>query len=106
MKKTIMLAFITCITISCDCYQVAEGIVIDKETKKPLKNVVVYNKNKPYNKKQTDSLGKFELSGISGGMFGCPPMKVIIEKAGYTSGEVEISSGEEKTIELEKKPAN
>ncbi|WP_417356154.1 carboxypeptidase-like regulatory domain-containing protein [Flavobacterium sp.] len=106
MKKIIMLVVITCITISCDCYQIVSGTVIDKETKEPLNDVVVYNKNKPYNKKQTDSLGKFELSGISGGMFGCPPMKVIIERAGYTPGEVEISSGEEETIELEKKTAN
>ncbi len=89
------------ILISCDCDQTVRGTVIDIETKQPLKNILVYKKNDlRYPSTVTDSLGSFELSALSGGLSGCPPMKIIIEGEGYFKKEEEIPVQGNKTIEL------
>jgi hypothetical protein len=45
--------------------------------------VEVQNKYKDWCDDETDSVGFFTLSTISGGLFGCPPMEIIIAKQGY-----------------------
>lgn len=87
---------------SCDCLQHVSGIILDKETGKPLQGVTVYNKNKDWMKITTDSTGHFELSAISGG-FRCPPVYLIIEKESYSTINTEIPSGGNEIIHLEKK---
>lgn len=86
--------------------QEAKGTIVDKETKLPLSDVLVYNKVKEWSNEQTDSLGKFVLINTSGGISGCPPMTVVIKKSGYALKEVEIPARGERTIELEKETAN
>jgi len=103
MKKLLIIIIIIGLIFftSCDCYQIVTGTVIDNVTKNPIEGIVIYNKNKPTNKTETDYQGKFELSSISGGPFGCPPMTIIIEHSNYKTKEVEIPAGGEMTIEIE-----
>ncbi|WP_188620952.1 hypothetical protein [Flavobacterium suaedae] len=102
MKKMLLLNGLLFLFVSCDCHQIIRGTVIDKETNKPLENILVYKKSdKEYTRILTDSLGIFELSDVSGGLWGCPPMEIVIEGEGYLKKEGEIPAGGEKTIELE-----
>jgi hypothetical protein len=87
---------------SCDCYQKVSGTVIDSETSKPITGVKVYNKNEEWSKTTTDTLGQFELSNVSGGLGGCPPMTIIIENVAYKKTEISIPAGGDKIIILEK----
>lgn len=102
MKQILCILFITFIITSCDCYQMIDGIVVDKETNKPIVGATLYVKNKEQNKALTDSVGYFQLSNISGG-FTCPPMNIIVECTGYKIYKAEIPIGKEKMIYLEKK---
>lgn len=86
---------------SCDCYIHVKGTVVDSKTQKPIKGVVVYNKNKPTDATETDSLGNFELTSISGGIFRVPPMKVATMYIGFKEVQTKIKGGEQKIIELE-----
>lgn len=88
---------------SCDCYQVVTGTIVDIETKKPIDGVLVYNKTKPTNKSQTIHDGNFEVTSISGGLSGCPPMTIIIEHSDYEKQEITIPAGGNKEIFLTRK---
>jgi len=88
------------ILTSCDCYQRVTGTVTDKDTGKPIAGIKIYKKSNPSDRSETDTVGKFELSSISGGLFGCPPMKVVIEHSDYVVQEVEIPTGKQKQISL------
>lgn len=85
---------------SCDCYQVVTGTILDSETKKPINEVLVFNKTKPTNKTQTDNDGNFEVTSISGGLGGCPPMTIIIEHLDYEKQEITIPAGGSEEIFL------
>ena len=80
---------------SCDCMQFVVGTVIDDETKEPIPGVRVY-KLGTENFDTTDEQGEFEIRSISGGLFRCPTMKIVVEKEGYESvrhkggGQVEL----------------
>lgn len=102
MKHVFSILYIIFIMTSCDCYQIIEGLIIDKDTNQPIVGATLYVKNKESNKVLTDSVGHFELSNISGG-FTCPPMNVIVECADYKIYKAKISSGREKVIYLERK---
>jgi CarboxypepD_reg-like domain len=99
-RITTLLIGLTFLT-SCDCNQQVRGIVIDKETGKPLQGVTVYNKNKEWRKMTTDTTGHFELSNISGG-FRCPPMTVIAEDKNYAKVEINIPAGGQDTIKMQR----
>lgn len=100
MRKLITIIFGLLFFTSCDCYQAVTGTVIDSETRNPIEGISVYNKTKPKYKTQTDLEGKFELSSISGGLFGCPPMTIIVEHSDYKTQETEIPAGGQKEITL------
>ena len=102
IKTIYFLSIIICLT-SCDCHQVVEGIVLDNKSKKPIENVLIFNKNKEWSKTTTDSLGKFKLSNVSGG-FSCPPMSIVIEHNDYKLEETKIDAGGYSKIELTEKP--
>lgn len=91
---------------SCDCKQLAEGYVFDKDTKLPLEKVYVHKNTKEYGE-ETSKNGYFGLSGISGGLCKCPPMKIILSKEGYETISVEVENRtsvfDEDTIYLKKK---
>ena len=84
MKKiTIGLLAFGLITSSCDCGQHIEGIVIDQDTQQPIDSVIII-RNKMDQYIYTDSLGKFNITGVTvGGWFGYPGMSVSFIKNGY-----------------------
>jgi len=100
MKKTLVISFCLIFLNSCDCIQLISGTIINDTTGEPIKGVKVYTANKSWNQIETDSIGNFKLSSISGGFFSCPPMKIKIEKSGYQEIETEIKSGGHKEIKL------
>ena len=104
MKKIIYILIALTLLGSCDCRQTIRGTIIDSVTKQPIENVEICNKNKTWEKTETDEKGFFTLSGISGGLT-CPPMKIIIVHKDYEKLETEIKSGGQKDILLVKKVA-
>lgn len=102
LRQTIWVILGLIFLTSCDCYQKVSGTIIDSATSKPITGVTVYNKNKEWCKTTTDTLGQFELSSISGGLTGCPPMTIIIEHLAYKKTEISIPAGGDKIIKLEK----
>jgi hypothetical protein len=100
MKPIFTIMIITLLS-SCDCIQIASGILIDKKTKLPIQQAKVTNMNKEWVTIETDSSGRFQLKSVSGGLCGCPPMKILIKKEGYKDKEVSIRRGKFPEIELE-----
>ena len=78
------------------------GTIFDSETKKPIDGVLIFNKIKPTNKSQSDNDGSFEVTSISGGISGCPPMTIIVEHSDYESQEIAIPAGGSKEIFLKR----
>ena len=91
--------------VSCDCYKVATGVVVDKANLMPLSGVKVSFADEPTTFSYTDSLGNYSMNYVKWG-FGCytkENKKVVAEKKNYkTSGEKDGWS----TIELELKEKN
>jgi hypothetical protein len=98
----IIILIIGISTVACDCHQNVSGKVLDSNTKKPLDSVYVHKITKDYGE-YTSENGMFELSATSGGLFGCPPMKIILNKKGYEQKVEEIENSGNKTILLTKK---
>lgn len=65
---------------SCDCVQNVTGTVIDEQTEQPIQNAHVQKENKENDQADTDYKGNFEIMSISGGIFGCPPMTLLLVK--------------------------
>lgn len=87
---------------SCDCYQVASGLIVDSRTNSSIEGASVSIKNNPSNSTISDKEGRFEISNITSG-FKCPPMQIIIEHPDYRPQELTIPSGTVRTIMLESK---
>ena len=102
LNKTIILLIIGVTIISCDCHQNVSGKVLDSDSKKPLDSVYVHKISREYGK-YTSENGTFELDATSGGLFGCPPMKIVLNKKGYEQKEEEIENSGNKTIFLTKR---
>jgi hypothetical protein len=88
--------------LSCDCDQHANGEVIDEATKQLLPDVYIHIKGKPERHMTTDKTGSFHLTNISGGIGGCPSLKLIFEKPGYYATEVDFDTPDPKKIRLRK----
>ena len=97
---TILIVFIN-LFISCDCLQNGSGIIVDEETKKPIKNVVINEVGKEFIQ-NSDENGYFEIRHISGGLFSCPDMTIIVSKKEYQTDTIIIKNGEDKLIKLYK----
>ena len=85
-----------------DCNQNANGIVFDKLTMKPIDSVYVHKVGSD-NGEFTDSTGAFKISAISGGVFGCPIMKVAFVKDGYDTFAEEFDNSGHTKILMEKR---
>ena len=96
MKK-IFLAFFLITSVSCDCIQEASGTVIDAKTGLPLEGVSYKGS---WENQTTGQNGRFFYHGISGGLFGCPPVTFVFEKEGYKKRKVVISNLGDKTVKL------
>jgi|21_taG_2_1085346.scaffolds.fasta_scaffold34811_2 hypothetical protein len=102
LNKGILLLILGIILIACDCHQNVSGKVLDSDSKTPLDSVYVHKISRDYGKYTTEN-GTFELDATSGGLFGCPPMKIILNKKGYKQKVEEIENSGNKTIYLTKK---
>lgn len=98
---TVVLTLSTMMILSsCDCLQNVTGTVIDAETNQPIQGAQVHKQQREYDKDETDENGKFAIESISGGLFDCPPMTIVVSKDGYETKTVEIDNAEDKTIKL------
>lgn len=107
MKRLLLMLIMLGMTalFACgDCMQIVYGTVLDEKTKQPIDSVYIQQENNYNYNSCTDKKGNFELSGISGGLFRCPPMKVVISKTGYETVSLKIKHDEHKTIKLRKLP--
>src|SRR6476469_389274 len=98
-----LLLVVLFVLLSCDCGQDVSANIFDEQTKKPLEKVQVQNVYKNWCNTETDSAGFFSLSATSGGLFGCPPMQIIIAKRVYYMKVVKIEDGKYERIYLTKK---
>jgi len=78
-----ILIFIFAIFISCDCLQHVQGVVIDSDTQLPIDSVKIIRDTGRIFHIYTDSIGNFEITTMTGGLFGCPKIKLSFEKEGY-----------------------
>ncbi len=103
IKIILVLVFIAFFTACGDCLQTATGVLIDKQTNLPIDSVFVKNKNE-YKSDFTysDKNGNFTLESISGGLFSCPPMTVILSKEGYETMTITVEAAKKDTIKLVK----
>ena len=84
---------------SCDCLQNVSGTILDKDTKQPIDSVYVHKDTKSYGE-YSDKDGEFKLEAISGGLWDCPDMTVILSKEGYVQKKVKIGNAKHKKIYL------
>ena len=103
LKKTYLIILIVFINlfISCDCLQNGGGIIVDEETKKPIKNVEIKEIGNNFIQ-NSDENGYFEIRHISGGLFSCPDITIIVSKKEYQTDTIIIKNGEDKLIKLYK----
>ncbi len=97
--KNISVIYLLIILSSCDCMQSASGIVIDAETNKPIDKVEITKTGNDYSEK-SDENGFFEIRRISGGLFKCPDMTIIVSKEKYLTDTIEVKNGKEKLIKI------
>lgn len=108
-KRRFYFIFVCFSLFSCDCFQTAEGIVLDKHTGQPISNVTISNKGRfientlktpPF---YSDSFGAFKASNFVGGVIKCPEFELIFSKDTYVSKLVKLSSvSKNDTVYLEK----
>lgn len=71
-----------------DCIQNAEGVILDKNTKLPIDNVIISDENIQANSyvqnfKRSNKLGVFKFHRMAGG-YKCPDLALYFYKKGYT----------------------
>lgn len=96
------LAFFVSLFCGCDCVQIARARVLDAKTKHPVDSVKVYKKSRTAQNTFTNDKGYFELHSISGGLGSCPPMTIVLTKAGYKTITADVSSDSSAIIYLDK----
>lgn len=86
LRGTSLLATATLLS-SCDCYRTVSATVIDLDTKAPLQQVEVRERQDDGTYEEfsftTDRAGLFEFSDISGGLRKCPNVRLHFAKEGY-----------------------
>lgn len=99
--------WITCLflgmLVACECLENTKGVVLDKQTKKPLVKVKLYPVRRAHRQQITDSTGRFDISFISGFFekHGCQGfMTLVFRKKGYDSLRVKIKNNRLDTVYL------
>ena len=95
----------TLIIAGCgDCFQQAEGIVLDKNTKMPIDSVTIVSTNTPDNVKIfSTKTGQFKFNKTSGGITDCPDLTLYFYKKGFKQNRSTFKSNSvNDTIYLEK----
>jgi len=78
------------------------GTVVDAKTNEPISETRVHKENMDPDQAVTDEKGDFSLKSISGGLFGCPAMYVIVSKEGYASQKVKIKNAGHRIVRLKR----
>ena len=102
LRHIAALVFLASLFCGCDCVQIARARVLDATTKQPVDSVKVYKKSRTAQNTFTNDKGDFELHSISGGLGGCPPMTVVLTKAGYKTITADVSSDSSAIIYIDK----
>ena len=119
IRKLIIGILISLIFVSCDCWVLINGKLVDQKTKEPIENACLEFKNVKCDEQisstvatemvncifRTDSTGMFFMKSDSYGI--CPrnPIKIKIRKSGYKTKEIEFNKGyiiSDLILELEK----
>jgi hypothetical protein len=113
MRSYIIIILAALIFTSCDCVQQATGVVVDRQTKKPIDNVSLgkYEKegsSNPYSVRDyTDNKGKFDYHSIGGGFPGCEDLVLYFNKKGYKPAKMVMNPrSESDTVYLDKDTVN
>jgi len=112
--RHLTLFIITSLTLaSCDCVQQATGIILDRQTKKPIRNVLLgkYEKEDTANsfsrRVSSDDSGHFNYRSVSGGIRHCPDLVLYFSKPGYKTTKMAFDSfSQNDTVFLDKVPFN
>ena len=98
MRNFIQIIVTSLTLISCDCLQQATGIVLDRQTKKPIRKVSLGKLEKedttnPYSLRvYSDDSGNFSYHSVSGGFRHCPDLVLYFNKAGYQTTKMSFDS--------------
>lgn len=113
MRQFIPIILIVLTFTSCDCVQKAKGIVIDRQTNKPIISVSIgkYQKDDIANARSkrvyTDENGRFDFHSISGGFGSCPDLVLYFNKEGYETCKMTFTpTSFNDTVFLDKVPSN
>ena len=112
--RHLILIIITSLTFaSCDCVQQVTGIVLDRQTKEPIRNVSLgkYEREDTGNsfsrRIYSDDSGRFNYRSVSGGFRDCPDLVLYFSKPGYKTAEMTFDSfTHNDTVFLDKTPFN
>jgi hypothetical protein len=99
--KYMLLIFVSVFLASCDCMYEARGFVVDEQGE-PLDSVVSYMEGRTpfdYNMSR-DTLGKFEVSAITG--FDCGCKGIVFARRGYDTLRVDIDNQDTVVVKMKK----
>lgn len=111
MNKNVLNLFLCLVAVlslsSCDCMQKADGVILDQQTKQPIKEVSVSQNEAPKENayvERSDESGHYIISAISGGLCGCPDIVLNFSKDGYKTRKITFSSRSSRdTVYLERR---
>jgi 5-hydroxyisourate hydrolase-like protein (transthyretin family) len=98
MKNFIIYVLAVFTLTSCDCIQKASGIVLDRQTKKPIDSASIgkYEKEDTANSYSrriyTNKQGQFDYHSTSGGVRKCPDLVLYFNKQGYKTTKMRFES--------------
>ena len=113
MRHPLLIIIISLTLASCDCVQQATGVILDRQTIKPLRNVSLgkYEKEDTANsfsrRVYSDDSGHFNYRSVSGGIRHCPDFVLYFNKPGYKKYKKTFDSfTQNDTVFLDKTPFN
>ncbi len=100
-RRLIALILLLAIGITaCDCVQHRSGLLLDRKTRAPVAGVAVFRQGPSQTPFYSGPDGRFEWSGISGGLFRCPAPRLVFVHPDY---DTLYSSERDDILLLEKK---
>jgi hypothetical protein len=89
---------------ACECIQRAEGIILDKDSKLPIGNVLFFRDEITHGIDRSNAIGEFKFEdGMRGATPGCPSITLYFYKEGYEPVKVTYDAGSENDTVLLKK---
>ncbi len=82
---------------ACDCQYHLSGVVLDKNTLKPIKDVKISNPHSSSSKTLTKENGDYEIYGLSGR---CDEITLLFMIDGYETQKITFSNNSTDTVLL------